>query len=226
MDTDDSKVMKDIHVLADRLQPYQKKYMRYCLDGDEVSKRDYNLLREFLRDNIVVHRQDILLAFRKSCSDVGLDLDSISLIYDVGAGHDGWADILQAIFPKAMIILIDKGLHFSEKYRFRREDIFNIIAILSQGEHVLYFLSEFLHCKKKNFELLDTTQLVNSNVMINELCHNIWIQKRLSLSGGKLLDSWDISERIQFFNDRENSFVNYQSSFEYFVWLFKHPSKS
>jgi len=226
MNTDDSRAIKDIHVLADHLTPYQKKYLKYCLDADNVSNRNYDLLREFLCDNIVAHRQAILSAFKESCSGVELDPNSIKLIYDVGAGHDGWADILQGVFPKATIILIDKGLYFSEKYMLTREDIFNIIDQLSHGDHVLYFLSEFLHCKKKNYDLLGTTQLVNSNVMINELCHNIWIQKRLNLSGGRLLDSRDTEDHSEFFKRGHDYFVNYQSSFEYFVWLFRTPSKS
>lgn len=161
-------------------------YLEYCLNSHIPDLRNYGLLREALRINISNNR-DLFLAQLKSLISMGNFKNTIEVVYDIGAGHDAWGKILKEVFPQASIILIDKAKILSTSFETFQIDIMKDIDHLNSGYRVLFFMSEFLHCKESNLEILKSPTIVNSHLIINELWDNPFIDFRLKQTGGKLI---------------------------------------
>jgi len=227
----EKRSIESIHWVADNLSDIQKIYLQYCLGAGIPENRNYGLLRRFLYENILCHSDICEKALRENIYHLKISPKSIKTIYDVGAGHDGWAQILQKVFPDARIVLIDKNSIVDKNvivgagFKVVNRNIFDCLdnEILDYGSDVLYFMSEFLHCKVDNKRLLDYKQLKESQICINELTFNFYnepINNRLKKTGGGFIDPSVLrSGESENFKNRKGWLINYQSSFEYYLWL-------
>lgn len=224
----EKKSIESIHWVANNLDNIQKIYLQYCLGAEEPAKRNYGLLRRFLYENVLYHADVCELVLRECVNHLKLDPKSIRVVYDVGAGHDGWARILKRMFPDARVVLIDKNtVLYNEGVGFQvvNKNIFDCLKedYLEYGPDVLYFMSEFLHCKIDNKRVLTSEAMRQSQICINELDFNFYnepIHHRLQKTGGGLIDPGKLrSEQTDAFLFRKSWLANYQSSFEYYLWL-------
>ena len=194
-------------------------YLLYCLKRSKNIK-DYNLLRKVLYNN-TVNSQDIIE--KKIRTIIGVkECKNINTIYDIGAGHDGYSKILKKIFPKAKIVMIDKNseimhnINKSSNFSIVISDIFEFLDSFKGSENILIWISEFLHCKKKNLDILDFPEIKKCHILINELDYDFFINHRLELSDGKIILPLDIYSKTG-----QIPFVKYSNMFNYKLFYYE-----
>lgn len=172
-------------------------YLIYCLKSHDVRSRDYGLLRKVLAENIHAHRD----LCRKTLESL-IGMEDIQTIYDVGAGHGEWSTILYDIFPGAEIYPIDKDRNVEMRGGHGLPIVGDIHELITRGElrsgpKVLYFMSEFLHCKVQNINLLVNEPFVSSRMCIVELVPSLAVKWRLEQSGGRMIDQLELEEMLK-----------------------------
>jgi hypothetical protein len=186
------------------MSEHDAKYIYYNVHAwDE--QRNYPILREYLREMVNMHADLIELMIRRLFPYQTKD---IVQVFDIGAGHDGYADILHRVFSNAEIVLIDK-YPIKTKYTFIEANAFDCLPTL-YGNKTLIWMSEFLHCKKENEEIMRTSLIENSHVLINEV-YDKFVEHRLFQTGGN-----------SFVFPKEYSCLEYDMHFKY-VMGYKEP---
>jgi len=209
------------------LSEIELEYFNYCINAYQyIESRDYHLLRKVLQKNVYNNR--VMLG---KIINQFFDFYStpITNIYDIGAGHSSWGLILHNVFPNAEITLIDKedialttDFGKVENMYFLKRDILEWVKRFKNcGSHALLFLSEFVHCKDKNLELLKYDKINQCNVIINELdlstISGQFINKRLEMTGGKLIDGPEQLSKYM----KLDKVVYYKTMFDYFISFHK-----
>lgn len=172
------EVLRNTGIDVDDIRDYQFSYIRYCLDAFN-GNRDYDLLRKYLADTVRAHRLDILGHLRKIAERIGEN--NISIKYDIGAAHEEYGNILNEVFVKGELHYVDKSPISIESAICG--DVFDLD--LPNNNETLYFMSEFLHCKRKNIELID--KFSKSWIIVNEVVDSM-VDARLRMTGGKCLN--------------------------------------
>jgi hypothetical protein len=199
-----------------KLPSYLYKYMLYLSDP---GNHNYPLLREFLYEysyNVLAPALSCSFC-KRLASHCPVIKNKIELIYDIGCGHSGYWEALHTMFPEALIVGIDKspmhkGMQTDKLGSFIMKDMFEIINNpsfkQSLNDTVLIFLSDILHCKFKNIEILK--HFKEAYVLINEQSWDLYLHYRLLKFGGALIDS-DIFLR-------DNYWVSYYSESHYYAF--------
>jgi len=217
------KFMKGDFILPDFLSiesgSIESLYLEYCMNAYNIDSRDYNFLRNILKLNVIENCNLIERKMFKCMLGYDLHKDKISQIYDIGAGHDEYSSILQKMFSNANITLIDK-VYYASQYNLIETNIFDWIDKFKGNSNTLVFISEFLHCKENNLDILDNKELKKCHVLINELEHNEFINYRLSLTGGKLIEPADIIKTKGVLQNQK-CIVQYKTLFEYYMLYLK-----
>ena len=208
--------------MFDKFTTLEKYYLQYCMDAYS-SGRNYDLLRTFLEMNVNENKGSLGTVVSHVLSEGVARVMSgdyfIERVYDLGAGHSAWSKILRTILPFAHITLIDKEVITDVNHDFEhmRCNLFEWIlddrfADLC-GPHTLFFISEFLHCKEHNLDVLKTPGIKESHVLINELSPSeYYIDYRLSLTGGRLIEPGEINSLLKI-----DSMMSYQNAFNYYL---------
>jgi hypothetical protein len=174
------ELIKVFHYFGFEVSEHDAKYIHYCIHAWD--ERNYLFLRDYLKE-MVDKYEKLITSVINGLFPWNLD---IRIIYDIGAGHDGYAKILHKIFPNAEIVLIDKyPIKIDSSFHVIQMDIFDENYSLKEGPDTVIWMSEFLHCKKANEKILKSSLIRNSHVFINEVCDKV-IGYRLEQSGGQL----------------------------------------
>jgi len=177
------ELIKVFHYFGFDVSEHDAKYIFYCVHAWE-KERNYPTLRDYLKEMVDQSAWTIELAIRHLFRP--RDFADIEIVYDIGAGHDGYAKILYTVFPNAEIILIDKyPIVASIPFHVVTTDIFDQVCSLKGGSNTVVWMSEFLHCKKENVAILKTQLIKNSHVFINEVYDKV-IGYRLEQTRGGL----------------------------------------
>ena len=187
-------------------------YLKYCLNAYAPEKRDYDLLRNFLKTNVLEH-SNIIKGILKKILPLNLPLN---LVFDVGAGHNAYMKIIQEIYKEANIILVDKDVNLIDKFfGVIHTDVFDWVKNFKGNENTLIFISEFIHCKKDNLKILDSNELRKCHIVVNELLPNVFIDYRLSLTEGHLIHPQNF--KAEFSLDNSN-IINYETCFKHYMF--------
>lgn len=210
-------------------------YAKYLSRAYSLETRDYNKLLKVLSSNTIIFR-DIL----KTIFESGGINRTIYEVIDIGAGHDGYVPILKHIFPNLQTYyLVDKGspeiLLSYEDYGdsidvkvHNGTDAFMFIdQVLSKNNptdafprNTIIFISEFLHCKKDNIRILKTLKGSGYGVLINELVYDPYIDLRLTLSGGRIIQPKECAD-ILIGKKVKCDAIMYSTMFNYYLMRFK-----
>ena len=179
------ELIKVFHYFGFDVSEHDAKYIFYCVHAWE-KKRNYPLLRDYLKE-MVTEFSGVIEFMLIWYMQYGT-LAKIKVVYDIGAGHDGYAKILHKVFPNAEIILIDKyPIVASTPFHVVATDIFDQVCSMKGSSDTVVWMSEFLHCKKENVAILKTQLIKNSHVFINEVYDKV-IGYRLEQTRGGLFE--------------------------------------
>jgi hypothetical protein len=188
----------------------EMKYLEYMINAYNPEQRDYHLLRNLLHDITYYYSNTIINAYKI------LLPENINKVIDIGAGHEGYINILRTFYNDAEFILIDKDeiIVTNDNYNFIQTDIFDYLDSFKGNKNILIHMSEFLHCKKDNLEILKNPEILKCRILINELDafepENEYINYRLKQTGGELIRPLDIYKYLG-----QIPFIRYKTLFSY-----------
>ena len=199
-----------------KLSSLEYDYLKYCMNACDTENRDYDLLRYVLEKNIATNINGVYENIRRVIFLNNIRKIKIKTIYDIGAGHIGYSDILSNIFPNAKIVLVDKKRICTNKYTFIEDNVFNFINYIKGNSDTLIWMSEFLHCKKGNYKILDNSEIKKCHILINELSENDFIDYRLKMTGGEITNPLDIYKYLG-----QIPFIKYETLFDYRLFYYE-----
>jgi hypothetical protein len=171
-------------------------YLMYCLDAYTPEDRDDNRLRRVSYSN-VVDNASVIKNKIKEAMRIGAHCPSIKTIYDIGSGHDGYADVLQEIYPKAKITLIDNFKIENSKYKTRKIKADKFLDNLKPNTSTLLFFSDFMQHKGKSLSLLVHDKASQCCILVNELLTNAFIKYRLQQTDGDIVPVSDVVNHLK-----------------------------
>ncbi len=171
-------------------------YLQYVVNDQlqDPNKRNYQQLKEFLSHQPLQYQKQIYPFLDK----ISLKSSTIDTIIDLGGGHTGYYKLFTKYYTNINYIIVDKSPILqdpSDKVTIIMTDVFDYVnTVIVSPKHTLFFMSEFLHCKTSNLNILESSIIKHSHVLINEQMPylNKSINKRLQRTGGKLVDSYEI----------------------------------
>jgi len=207
----------------EQLTQIAQNYYSYMCQAYNPDKRDYPLLRLVLANIQKEWYASILSHLREVIAQSGIQLDAITHVYDLGCGTSLWWEMFIQICPNLeMVTCIDKDQHMTDtmhpnmgRIQILIDDALHDDIICQSGSHVVYFMSELLHCKEENMQILVHRKLEQSNVIVNELATNDFVDARLRMTGGKLLEPGDIEDVCS--TTLAWSVVRYVTFFNYYL---------
>jgi len=194
-------------------------YLMYCLDAYTPDDRDYEKLRDTLYSNSIDNAKLIKGKIQEALR-IGAHCPAIKTIYDIGAGHEGYADILQEVYPNAKIILIDKAKIKSTKYKTKKMTAEKFLDNLKPSSSTLLFFSEFFHCKGRAKKLLVHNNAARCCILVNELLNNPFIKFRLQQTDGDLIQVSDVVSLLKLNGNGSDTCIRhsrYETMFPYYM---------
>lgn len=203
--------------------PITLQYFMYLKNAYDVDKRDYQALRRLLTLIQIMYRPTLQEATETVVINQGIDTSEVRYVYDLGAGHSKWWDILLQTFPRIeSLYRVDKEAQVFKDPMHNvyvqnvNQDVDEFLASrkCGGGPQHLYFMSELLHCKQRNFRFLTNEKISQSNLIVNELGDNPFINYRLMMTGGGLISSNNVKYKS---GSQDWSVALYQAYFDYYI---------
>lgn len=170
------------------LSPEEIIYVDYCSTSEDPAKRSYDQLRKWLAWN-VEDNHGVLERMLETCAKFLRDnwLEPCN-IFDIGAGHTAWFDLLGHVWPEAQVFAVDRFKIDGLDWRSIEEDAVEFLAGLREEKPTLLFMSEFLHGKLRSLETLKLESIKDCAILVVEPdAQEHAIGDRLKLTGGGLL---------------------------------------
>lgn len=171
--------------------------VEYYMNIYTPEKRNYNVLRkglnEYAKEELMSELETELYYLYNYNAQYSTKLKKIKLIYDIGSGDNEntvYKNILMNVFNNDVkYITVDKDIKINvceNKNVMDKDYVFNKYNY--KNNEILYWMSEFLHCKKMNIEILNKISK-HSIIFINELKYNVFTEYRLKQTNGYILEN-------------------------------------
>lgn len=214
-------------------------YAQYLSEAYNLEYRDYSKLLNILASNTIIFKNILKTVFEACVID-----RTIHEVIDIGGGHDGYVPILKHVFPNLQSYYIidkriSKELFFKTKHDcgykdlnvkiYDKTDAFDFIkSMLSHSNptnafprNAVIFMSEFLHCKRDNIKILEFLKGSGYGILINELIYDPYIDLRLTLSGGKIVQPKECAD-VLIGKKVKCDAIMYSTMFNYYLMRFKN----
>ena len=166
----------------------------------------YNLLREYLAYSIKSDKK--LTTFFRAFTP-----RNYKFIYDIGSGHFEFAKIFKSLCSDARIFSIDKEdishMNKPDDIVFIKSDVFDFLDDAHHAKidfsNTLFFMSDFLHCKLSNLSIFrhPAFDKIRPDFLVRENIYSPFIQKRLKLIGGELIDPVNLIKLMEIYGKVE-----------------------
>ena len=201
-----------------RLTGAERTYVEYCASSGDPGKRSYDDLRAWLKSNVERNRGTLKTMLARSAQFLADRDETPTTIFDVGAGHDAWVRLLQEVWPSAQVFAVDRFKIPGMDYHSIEQDAVEFLETFKEEEPTLLFLSEFVHCKPRNLDVLSCHSVAGCAKLIVELDPSERaIDDRLRITGGGLLDP--LQGLALLGTTHETLLQRYESTFRYYSLL-------